>query len=110
MSTTKIFFCGGKGARAAKFLRGVEAGRKYVLTNFLERQFLFLVCMFGTFNSFSNLEILIKMRGRMPGRSLCSYVYAQTDKTERVGVAVTLLIRVREVVGSNSGRDIGYPD
>jgi hypothetical protein len=29
-------------------------------------------------------------------------------KTEQVGLAVTLLIRIREVLGSNPGRDISY--
>jgi hypothetical protein len=30
--------------------------------------------------------------------------------TERAGVAVTLQIRIRDVIGSNLGRGTGYPD
>jgi hypothetical protein len=30
-------------------------------------------------------------------------------RTQRVGVAVTLYARVREVLGLNSGRDTGHP-
>jgi hypothetical protein len=31
------------------------------------------------------------------------------NNTEQIGVAVTLYIRIREVLASNLGQDIGYP-
>jgi hypothetical protein len=38
----------------------------------------------------------------MPGRRPCWHVCAQNDKTERVGVAVTLQTHIREVLGTSA--------